>query len=97
VVPAVASRDATAVVFDADGPLSRETRLIRGVRAPVERGQRLGSIAITQGGRLVATVPVVAAEDVEAPGFLERTTIAVRRLWLRILGKPTTAQTTAVS
>lgn len=96
-VPVIASRDETAVVFDVEGPITRKTRLVPGVRAPVERGQRLGSIAITQGGRLLATVPVVAARDVEAPGILERFTIGIRRLWLRLTGERTTATSTALS
>ena len=96
-VPVIASRDETAVVFDVEGPISGKTRLVTGVRAPVERGQRLGSIAITQGGRLLATVPVVAARDIEAPGVFERLTIGIRRLWLRLTGEPTTATSAALS
>ena len=96
-VPAIASRDETAVVFDVDGPISRKVRLMPGVRAPVRRGQRVGSIAITQGGRLLATVPVVAAREVDAPGIFERLTIGIRRVWLRLTGEATVATSTALS
>jgi hypothetical protein len=37
------------------------------VRGPVRRGRRLGRGEVRQGGRLVATVPLVAARRVAAP------------------------------
>lgn len=97
VVPATVSTDTTAVVFDLDGPIERRTRLLPGVKAPVERGQQVGTLALRQGDRLVATVPLVAAEAVPRPGFFERLSIGIRRTWLRLTGKPTVAESTALS
>jgi serine-type D-Ala-D-Ala carboxypeptidase (penicillin-binding protein 5/6) len=39
---------------------------------PVERGQRLGSIRVYRGGRLIASAPLVAARSVGKPGFFGR-------------------------
>ena len=39
------------------------------VRAPVERGQELGTLHVTAEGREVAALPLVAAEEVPALGF----------------------------
>jgi serine-type D-Ala-D-Ala carboxypeptidase (penicillin-binding protein 5/6) len=43
------------------------------VDLPVRRGQKLGEVVVTDGEREVARVDLVAARDVEAPGFGERT------------------------
>ena len=42
------------------------------VELPVRRGQRLGEVVVTEGDREVARVDLVAARDVEEPGFRER-------------------------
>jgi serine-type D-Ala-D-Ala carboxypeptidase (penicillin-binding protein 5/6) len=39
----------------------------RDVQGPIRRGRRLGRVEVRQGGRLVATVPLVAARRVAAP------------------------------
>lgn len=38
--------------------------------APVHRGQRVGCVNVTMGGKTVASLDVVAAADVEATGIL---------------------------
>jgi hypothetical protein len=43
-------------------------------------------MSVTQGGRLVAQAPVVAAYAVERPGFFERVGIALTRFWRAIGG-----------
>jgi D-alanyl-D-alanine carboxypeptidase (penicillin-binding protein 5/6) len=42
------------------------------VDLPVRRGQKLGEVVVTDGERDVARVDLVAARDVEEPGFRER-------------------------
>ncbi|MHB9003827.1 MAG: D-alanyl-D-alanine carboxypeptidase family protein [Coriobacteriia bacterium] len=80
-VSAITSGSVTAWVFDADGEISRELSLRSAVKAPVVRGDRVGSLTWRQGDRLLARVDLVAAIDVPAPGFFERIWIAVRRAW----------------
>jgi D-alanyl-D-alanine carboxypeptidase (penicillin-binding protein 5/6) len=43
------------------------------VAGPIRRGQRLGRIEVSQGGRHVATVPLVAAEHVAAADIAQQT------------------------
>lgn len=42
------------------------------VELPVRRGQKLGEVVVTDGGREVARSDLVAARDVEAPSFRDR-------------------------
>jgi D-alanyl-D-alanine carboxypeptidase len=42
------------------------------VSLPVRKGQRLGTVTVTAGGRVVARSPLVAARSVERPGLLGR-------------------------
>lgn len=86
-VSAVTSGNVTASVFDADGEITRELMLESGVKAPVRRGDRVGSLTWRQGDRLVARVDLVAANDVAAPGFFERIWIAVRRAWRSVTAR----------
>ncbi len=85
-VAAIVAEDAVAPVFDIDGDVTRNLDLVADVAAPVERGQRLGTLTIRQGDRLLAQVPVVAASAIERPGALERITIWFTRLWRSIAG-----------
>src|SRR5689334_21225256 len=43
------------------------------VAGPIYRGQKLGTIDVTQGGRRVATVPLVAATHVPPAGLAQQT------------------------
>jgi D-alanyl-D-alanine carboxypeptidase (penicillin-binding protein 5/6) len=43
------------------------------VAGPIRRGQKLGTIDVSQGGRRVATVPLVAAAHVPAAGLAQQT------------------------
>ena len=62
---ALASQVQTAVTVDAS------------VQAPVSAGQRLGTMTVTAGERLLAEIPLVAPEDVAARTFPE--------LWAELL------------
>ena len=48
-----------------------------GIDAPVIRGQRVGSVAVTLDGRVLADIPVVAAEAVDARGLK----VGIGRFW----------------
>jgi D-alanyl-D-alanine carboxypeptidase (penicillin-binding protein 5/6) len=43
------------------------------VEGPIRSGQRLGRVEVSQGGRLVATVPLIAESAVPAAGIAQRT------------------------
>ena len=85
-VLALVARDETATVFDVDGVVQSRPSLPGETRAPVEEGSRLGAMRVTQGTRLLANVPLVSDQSVPKPGFFERMSIAVQRLWSRIFG-----------
>jgi D-alanyl-D-alanine carboxypeptidase len=70
-LPLVAGEAASAVVR-LDRPLRREVVAPRAADAPLERGERIGVIRVTQAGKLVAEVPLVAGREVEEPGFGHR-------------------------
>ena len=73
-----------------EASIAVRTRLVlrTKVAAPVSPGERLGAIEYTQDGRLVVSVPVVAAAAVPAPGVLERADIWVLRTWRGVFGGP---------
>jgi serine-type D-Ala-D-Ala carboxypeptidase (penicillin-binding protein 5/6) len=68
VVELVPARSADAVVR-VGRPLTERVTAPQLVELPVRRGQELGEVRVFEGGRLVATRPLVAAEDVGEPGF----------------------------
>lgn len=50
--------------------------------APIEKGQRVGTLKVSSAGRVVAEVPLVALERVETAGIFGRAWDALR-LWIR--------------
>lgn len=95
-VPAVVAETTSTPVFDVLGEVSTRASVADELRAPVARGQRLGTLSVEQGGRLIAQVPIVSAVDVPAPGGWERFKIGVTRLWRRVFGGQLRAQTVNV-
>lgn len=51
-----------------EGDVSLSPELPESVPAPVEAGQAVGGVTVSQGGRAVARIPVVTCEAVEAKG-----------------------------
>jgi D-alanyl-D-alanine carboxypeptidase (penicillin-binding protein 5/6) len=85
-VPGAISQDTTVAVFDLAGPIDRSVTMAA-VDAPVVKGQRIGVATFTQRGRVIATVPLVATREVEAPNIFERLGIGIVRLWRRFTGQ----------
>jgi len=79
-VPAVVSQNTTVAVLDMNGPITR-TVTVSAVAAPVKAGQRVGVAKFTQGGRLIATLPLVSTVDVGKPNPFHRVWIAIVRAW----------------
>lgn len=84
--PGAVSEDTTIPVFDLAGPLERTVAVAK-VAAPIAIGQRVGVANFTQGGRLVASVPLVATAAVADPNPLQRIGIAFTRAWLWVRGE----------
>lgn len=85
-VPALVAESASVRVFDLDGAVTTTVNADPEVTAPVRKGQRLGSLTVTQGERLLAEVPLVAASDVAEPDLWERVSIWFTRLWRSVFG-----------
>ncbi len=84
-VPAAISQDASAAVLDLNGTI-RRTVTIAPVEAPVEVGDRVGSVTFTQGGRLIAGIPLVATREVRKPNPFLRVWIGSVRVWRNLFG-----------
>ena len=67
------------------GSLTQEMTLEETVKAPVEKGQQLGTLRVLSGEETVAEIPLVAGESVERLGYGE---ILERLLALAFLGRP---------
>jgi D-alanyl-D-alanine carboxypeptidase (penicillin-binding protein 5/6) len=85
-VPAVVAQDAAVPVFDLDGDVSTKVDLLSEIDAPVKAGDRVGTVSVVQGSRLLAQVPVVAAEDVAEPDVWDTIGIWFTRLWRTVFG-----------
>lgn len=85
-VPAKVAEDAVVPVFDLDGEVVTRVDMVSEVDAPVDAGDRLGTLTVVQGERLLAQVPIVAASDVAAPDAWEAAGIWFTRLWRSVFG-----------
>lgn len=85
-VNAVVESDVRVEVFDDDGEIVREVSLYPEVKAPVKRGDRIGTLTVRQDGRLLYRAALVASDDVKAPGLFTRAWIAMVRVWRAAFG-----------
>lgn len=84
-VPAAVDEDARIPVLDVLGPITRTVTMTT-VDAPVKKGERIGVATFTQRGEVIATVPLVATEDVAEPNPVQKVGIAIVRGWRRLTG-----------
>jgi serine-type D-Ala-D-Ala carboxypeptidase (penicillin-binding protein 5/6) len=54
------------------------------VEGPIRSGQQLGRVEVAQGGKVVATVPLIAEGSVPAAGIAQKTKSAASRPWIPI-------------
>lgn len=85
-IDAVVGVPASLPVFDLSGEVTRTVSIKESVDAPVARGDRLGTLSLVQGGRLIEQVPLIAVEDVRRPTLPERAWIAIVRAWRSVFG-----------
>lgn len=84
-VPVAMSADSTVAVFDLAGTITRKVT-VSAVDAPVAKGQKIGVATFTQADRIIASVPLVAAEEVKKPSVPARIFIAAARAWRWLTG-----------
>lgn len=87
-IEAVVGVPAALPVFDLAGGVTRTVTLPESVDAPIARGDRLGTLSLVQGERLIAQVPLIAIEDVRRPTWPERAWIAIVRAWRSVFDSP---------
>lgn len=96
-VPAVAKEGTvTVAVYDHERAVERAVALDPQVSAPVSAGQVIGELTYLQDGRIVCSVPIVAADDVARPRLLARIGTWLSRGWRSLQGQPTMAQLVVV-
>jgi D-alanyl-D-alanine carboxypeptidase (penicillin-binding protein 5/6) len=52
--------------------IEKKVSINQGISAPIEKGQEIGSIQVTLGSKVLATVPLYAESDVSKAGFFTR-------------------------
>lgn len=92
----ISNPEQTIDVFAFDGNVSQKVDF-DDVSGNVTVGQKVGSISYYQHNELIATVDMVAAENVSAPTVIENLKIAWERLWLTIDGEPTYAESVVLN
>lgn len=95
-VAGAVSEDTTLTIFELAGTIDRTVSMSE-VKAPIAAGDKIGVATFTQRGQVIATVPLMAVEDVEKPGIFERLGIGIVRMWRRITGGPTQAVVSAAT
>jgi serine-type D-Ala-D-Ala carboxypeptidase (penicillin-binding protein 5/6) len=91
-VDAVVGVPATLPVFDLAGEVTRTVSVPDSVAAPISRGDRLGTLSLVQGERLIAQVPLIAVTDIRRPTLPERMWIALVRTWRSLFSGPLEAE-----
>ena len=85
-IDAVVGVPANMPVFDLAGEVTRTVTLPERVDAPIARGDRLGTLSLVQGQRLIAQVPLISVVDVRRPTLPERIWISIVRAWRSVFG-----------
>jgi hypothetical protein len=62
----------------------------------VDKGDVVGKVVWTQGGEVIASIELLAADTVPAPGFWEGIGIGWKRFWGGFFGDPPHAKSTTV-
>lgn len=92
-VPAtVANPDEAMKIFTLDGNVSQEMT-VEDLRGYVNAGDKVGTITFKQHNEVIATIDLVAAQDVAGPNPIE----AVSIWWQRLTGNNTVAQSVLVN
>lgn len=75
--------DVAQPVFDLAGDITRQVKTST-VSAPVKKGQTIGVVQFTQEGKMIASVPLVAKEQVDKPFILLQPIYWIMQKWQEI-------------
>ena len=87
---------ATVDIFDLNGNVSQSFEFDE-LSGDVKAGDKVGTATFKQRNTVIATMDLVACEDVDAPDFFEGIGIWWDRLFRGFSGQPQTAQSTTVN
>ncbi|HIY83348.1 MAG TPA: serine hydrolase [Candidatus Rubneribacter avistercoris] len=88
--------DAAATIFDLNGNVSQSLEFDE-VSGNVHAGDKVGTITFKQRNAVIATMDLVACEDVAAPDFLEGVGVWWDRLWRGFSGQSQTAESVTLN
>ena len=94
-VPVVAAAPVAVNLFDYGGEVKQEVTLTER-EGRVEKGEAVGKVVWTQGGEVIASVELLAADTVPAPGFWEGVGIWWQRFWGGFFAEPKHATSTTI-
>lgn len=83
-------------IFDLNGNVSQSFSFDE-VKGNVKAGQKIGTATFKQRNNVIATVDIVACEDVDAPGFIDSVGIWWDRLFRGFSGQPQVAASTTIN
>ncbi len=92
----VSDPDAAATIFDLNGNVSQSLEFDE-VKGDVKAGDKVGTISFKQRNTTIATLDMVACEDVSAPSFFEGIGIWWDRLFRGLSGQQQMAQSITVN
>lgn len=92
----LADPNAAVTIFDLNGNVSQSLEFDE-LSGNVKAGDKVGSIEFKQRNTVIATMDLVACEDVDAPDFFEGVGIWWDRLFRGFSGQPQTAQSVTVN
>ena len=92
----VADANATASYFDLEGDISLKVDTVD-FSGDVQRGDHAGTLALCQGETELASVELVAAEEVRAPSPLEWLLVQFDRFTRFFTGEPSIAETEVIA
>lgn len=95
-VAAVVASSTVIPVFDLRGEVTWSVDVVSETETPVRAGDRLGTLNVRQGERLLVQVPIIAAADVADPDVWQRITIWITRAWRGIFGGQRQADPVAI-
>lgn len=78
------ARDVYATMPQGDGEVTTRQELMPEVDAPIQKGQKLGTITVVRGDKTLAEAPLIAMQDVPEGGFIKRMWDSVVRFFVNL-------------
>lgn len=87
----------TVKAFTLEGDIKEAYEYDDRLTGDIKKGDKVGTLTVTQNGKKLKTFELVAAEDAPAPGIVDRVLVGLDRLFRFCEGKPTHAESVTVA